>query len=77
MKLKTTLVVLILGLNFAFAQSDNKMNTALLIIDIQNDYFEGGTAELVNPDRASGNAKLVLEKFRKSNLPVVHIQHIA
>lgn len=53
------------------------MNTALMIIDIQNDYFEGGTAQLVNPDTASGNAKLLLEQFRKKNLPVVHIQHIA
>lgn len=77
MKLKTTLIVLIFGFNFVFAQNDNKMNTALLIIDIQNDYFEGGKAQLVNPDIASVNAKLVLEKFRKSNLPVIHIQHIA
>jgi len=53
------------------------MNTALLIVDIQNDYFQGGTAELVNPDKASRNAKLVLEYFRKNNLPVVHVQHIA
>lgn len=53
------------------------MNTALMIIDIQNDYFENGTAQLVNTDTASGNAKLLLEQFRKKNLPVVHIQHIA
>jgi nicotinamidase-related amidase len=53
------------------------MNTALIIIDIQNDYFEGGAAQLVNPDVASSNAKLLLECFRKRNLPVVHIQHIA
>ncbi len=77
MRLITTLIVLTFGLNFVFAQNDNKMNTALLIIDIQNDYFEGGRAQLVNPDKASGNARLILEKFRKSNLPVIHIQHIA
>ncbi len=53
------------------------MNTALVIIDIQNDYFEGGKAQLVNPDIASGNAKLLLEQFRKRNLPVLHVQHIA
>lgn len=53
------------------------MNTALMIIDIQNDYFEGGKAQLVNPDTASGNARLLLEQFRKIDLPVVHIQHIA
>lgn len=53
------------------------MNTALIIIDIQNDYFEGGTAQLVNPDTASGNAKLLLEQFRKKKLPIIHIQHIS
>lgn len=53
------------------------MNRALIIIDIQNDYFPGGKAELVNPDKASGNAKLLLEYFRNNHLPVVHIQHIS
>ncbi len=58
-------------------QTDNKMNIALIIIDIQNDYFQGGKTELINPDKASRNAKLLLEYFRNKNLPVVHIQHIA
>jgi len=53
------------------------MNTALLIIDIQNDYFQGGKAELVNPDKASRNAKLLIAHFRTKGLPIVHIQHIA
>ncbi len=38
------------------------MSKALIIIDIQNDYFEGGTMELHNPVKASENAKQVLEK---------------
>ncbi len=58
------------------AQKGNKMNTALIIIDIQNDYFQGGKAELGNPDKASRNAKLLLEYFRKKKLSVVHVQHI-
>lgn len=76
MKLITTIIALTIGLNFGYAQKKN-MNTALIIIDIQNDYFEGGTAQLVNPDKASRNAKLLLEQFRKENLPIIHIQHIA
>lgn len=51
--------------------------TALLIIDIQNDYFEDGAMPLVGSLDASKNAKIVLEKFRMHNLPVIHIQHIA
>jgi len=53
------------------------MNTALLLIDIQNDYFKGGTMELADPDKASDNARLLLQKFRNDNLPITHIQHIA
>jgi nicotinamidase-related amidase len=53
------------------------MNKGLLIIDIQNDYFENGPAELVGSNEAAVNAKLILEKFRNENLPVIHIQHIS
>jgi len=50
---------------------------ALLIIDIQNDYFEGGAMPLVNSSQAAENAKLVLDDFREKGLPVIFIQHIA
>lgn len=54
-----------------------KMNKALIIIDIQNDYFENGAAELVGSREASEKAKLVLEKFRNENGLIIHIQHVA
>ena len=50
---------------------------ALIIIDIQNDYFEGGNIPLVNPIAASVNAGKVLDHFRANNLPIAHIQHIS
>jgi nicotinamidase-related amidase len=50
---------------------------ALIIIDIQNDYFEGGNIPLVNPVEASINAGKVLKHFRANNLPIVHIQHVS
>ncbi|BCL75608.1 isochorismatase [Jeongeupia sp. HS-3] len=53
------------------------MVTALLLIDIQNDYFPNGAMELVSPVEAGNNATKLLEKFRKSNLPIIHIQHIS
>jgi nicotinamidase-related amidase len=53
------------------------MKTALIIIDIQNDYFEKGAMTLVGSVSASRNASLVLQRFRAKKLPVVHIQHIA
>lgn len=54
------------------------MSTALIIVDIQNDYFPGGKMELSNPDRAAANAAKVLEWFRYNNKDnIFHIQHIA
>ncbi|WP_337965529.1 cysteine hydrolase family protein [uncultured Flavobacterium sp.] len=53
------------------------MNKALLLIDIQKEYFENGALELVNPIAASENAKKLLEHFRKENGTIVHVQHIS
>ncbi|WP_026714151.1 cysteine hydrolase family protein [Flavobacterium daejeonense] len=53
------------------------MKKALLIVDIQNDYFVNGKMQLFNSEEAGKKAKLILEKFRSENLPVFHIQHIA
>ncbi|MGK9185297.1 cysteine hydrolase [Priestia filamentosa] len=54
------------------------MNTALIIVDIQNDYFPNGKMELSNPERAATNAAKVLEWFRENNKDnIFHVQHIA
>jgi len=53
------------------------MQTALLLIDIQNDYFAHGAMPLTGSGEAGRNAGRILEKFRTGSLPVVHIQHIA
>jgi nicotinamidase-related amidase len=53
------------------------MTQALILIDIQNDYFPGGTMELVGMTNASDNARTVLDSFRAGNAPLFHIQHLA
>jgi len=53
------------------------MNTALILIDIQNDYFPSGKMELDGSLDASERAKHLLNFFRDNNLPLVHIQHVA
>ena len=53
------------------------MKTALLLIDIQNDYFPHGKMELRNPVEASAYARRLLQLFRKKNEPIFHIQHVA
>jgi len=53
------------------------MHQALLLIDIQNDYFPGGAMELADSTQAGAKAGKLLEAFRQKGLPVIHIQHIA
>lgn len=49
----------------------------MILIDIQNDYFEHGTMPLSGSEEASQHAKSVLERVRMEGSEVIHIQHIA
>ncbi|WP_459213005.1 cysteine hydrolase family protein [Aquimarina rhabdastrellae] len=51
-------------------------NTALIVIDLQNDYYEGGKNTLSEVDAATQNARLLLDKFRADQLPIFHVQHV-
>lgn len=53
------------------------MQPALIIIDIQNDYFPGGKMELEGSLEASLQAATLLESFRSKGRPLVHIQHVS
>ena len=53
------------------------MNTALLLIDIQNDYFPGGKMVLEGSVEASQKAEQALALFRAKGLSLVHIQHLS
>ena len=53
------------------------MNTALLLIDIQKDYFPDGKMELVNPLEAAKKAYMLLQCFREHGGHHVHIQHVS
>jgi len=52
------------------------MSRALVIVDIQNDYFPGGAFPLVEPERAAALAGRALTAFREAGEPVVHAQHV-
>ena len=49
--------------------------TGLLLIDIQNTYFNEGDYLLTEPEIAAKNAKKVLELWRREGHKVIHIQH--
>jgi len=53
------------------------MTTALLIVDIQNDYFPGGAMELAGADVAAAKASTLLAAVRERGLPVIHVQHLS
>jgi nicotinamidase-related amidase len=53
------------------------MTRALLIIDIQNDYFPGGRMELTGSAEAGERARELLIAFRQKRLPVIHMQHVS
>ena len=53
------------------------MPRALVIVDIQRDYFPGGKMPLHEPEAAAEKAAQVLEAFRASGDPVIHVQHLS
>lgn len=53
------------------------MNTGLILVDIQKDYFKDGKYELVNSEEAAICAKAILNYFRKRKWPIYHVRHIS
>ncbi len=53
------------------------MKMALLLVDIQNDYFPGGKMELSGMNEAAAKAAELLAAFRRRGWPTYHIQHVS
>jgi nicotinamidase-related amidase len=51
-------------------------DTALIVIDVQNDYFSGGAWALPHAERALLNIRRLIERARERQQPVVFIQHV-
>ncbi|MTH36108.1 isochorismatase family protein [Paracoccus limosus] len=49
---------------------------AIVVVDIQKDYFPSGKFELVGVEQAAANAARVIEAARGKGDRVIHIQHI-
>ena len=53
------------------------MKTALLLVDIQKEYFPGGAMPLEGPVEAAVQAQKLLAYFRYNHLPAIFIQHVS
>lgn len=53
------------------------MTTALLLVDIQNDYFPGGKMELEGSPQAGHKAGKILTYFRENGMQRIHLQHVS
>lgn len=53
------------------------MNTALLLLEIQNDYFQNGRIPLDKSLDASAKSQTVLQAYRDKKHPIIHVQHIS
>jgi nicotinamidase-related amidase len=51
------------------------MADALVVIDIQNEYFEGGAIPLPDADGAAGRAAEAIAAARGAGVPVFHVRH--
>lgn len=53
------------------------MNTALLLLEIQNDYFPNGRIPLEKSLDIIPNAQKLLQTYRENKQHIVHVQHIS
>jgi nicotinamidase-related amidase len=50
---------------------------ALIVIDLQNDYFAGGNFPLWNAEAALANVEAAIARANAAEIPVVLVQHVA
>jgi len=53
------------------------VSRALVIVDIQRDYFPGGKMPLHEPEAAAAKAGQALDAFRAAGDTVIHVQHLS
>lgn len=53
------------------------MTSALLLIDLQNDYFPGGRYPLWNTEATLAAVEAAIARARRAHMAIVHVQHVA
>ena len=62
---------------FHFNLKPAMSHPALIVIDLQNDYFPSGAFPLEGIDAARDAAVRAIQRAQSQGLPVVHVQHVA
>ncbi|MBR8535243.1 cysteine hydrolase [Carboxylicivirga sediminis] len=75
--MRTVIILIAIISSFSYLNAQEPDKTALILIDIQDFYFEGGAVELVNAQVAGEQAQMLLQLFRDMGLLVVHVKHKA
>jgi nicotinamidase-related amidase len=57
-------------------RNGDSMKKALVMIDVQNDYFKEGRMALHSPEQALANINKLEASFIEKQLPIIYIQHI-
>ncbi|MBK1810029.1 isochorismatase family protein [Clostridium sp. YIM B02505] len=53
------------------------MKKALIVIDLQNDYFPEGKFPLWNAESTLNNVEKAIEKANQNNIPIILVQHVS
>ena len=75
MKIVIVFIMFILAGVILTAEGESKK--AVLVIDIQNDYFPNGKMELKDSVKAGEKTAQLIKRARDKNIEVIYIQHIS
>lgn len=60
-----------------FATGEKPKKRALLVIDMQNEYFAGGALPVTYPHNSHANILSAIKAAKSANIPIVTVQHTA
>ncbi|TRX60352.1 cysteine hydrolase family protein [Carboxylicivirga sp. M1479] len=75
--MKKLLLVALLCLGYLSSTSQENAKSALILIDIQDFYFPGGSVELHKAEESAAYAAKILDAFRNKEQTVIHVKHKA
>lgn len=64
-------------MNMNLTKNDTDTKKALIVIDIQNDYFPDGNFPLWNTDKTLNNILSAIKSAQNKDIPIILIQHVS